>query len=74
MVDVKRKKNESFEAMARRFTKRIQQSGKVIQAKRVQLLEKKLNKNLRKNLKLRRLELNAQKETMRKSGRLKEEE
>lgn len=74
MVDVKRKKNESFEAMARRFTKRIQQSGKVIQAKRVQLLEKKLNKNLRKNLKLRRLELNAQKERMRKSGRLKEEE
>ena len=59
MVQVKRGKGESFEAMARKFTRRIQQSGKVLQAKKIQFIEPKVNKNKRKALTTRRLEINA---------------
>ena len=74
MAEVKRKKTESFESLIRKFNKRIIQSGKIIQAKKVQRLAKKVNRNKRKALTLRRLEINTEKEFMRKTGKLKEEE
>lgn len=73
MVDVKRKKVESFEALIRRFNKRLVQSGKILQAKKVQLWSKAPNKNLRKKLALRRLKIHAQKEYMKKIGKIKED-
>ncbi|MCC6639155.1 30S ribosomal protein S21 [Candidatus Falkowbacteria bacterium] len=73
MVDVKRKKNESFEGLIRKFNKRIMQSGKVLQAKKVQRLEKKINRNKRKALALRRNEIKTQTEFLRKTGTFKEE-
>lgn len=74
MVDVKRKKNESFEGLIRKFNKRIMQSGKVLQAKKVQRLAKKINRNKRKSLALRRNEIQTRTEFLRKTGQLKEEE
>lgn len=73
MVDVKRKKVESFEALIRRFNKRLVQSGKILQAKKVQLFAKAPNKNLRKKLALRRLKIHSQKEYMKKIGKIKED-
>ncbi len=74
MVEVKRKKGESFEGLIRKFTKRIQQSGKVLQAKKIRYDKKDPKKNLRKKLTLRRLKINAEREYLRKVGKLKEED
>lgn len=73
MVDVKRKKGESFEAMYRRFSKRMQQSGKIFEAKDRQFIKHKKNKNAQKNSALVSLKLRAKKEWLRKIGKLEEE-
>ncbi len=73
MVEVKRKKAESFESLIRRFNKRLVQSGKVLQAKKVRYEEKQPNKNLRRKLALRRIKVRGEKEYLRKIGKLKEE-
>lgn len=73
MVEVKRKKNESFEALIRKFNKRILQSGKVLQVKKVRFFPAKVNKNKRKKLTLRRLEINATRDYMKKTGKIKED-
>ncbi len=73
MVDVKRKKNESFESLIRRFNKRMVQSGKILQAKKIRYEKKKPNKSLRKKLALRRLKITSQKDYQRKIGKLKDE-
>lgn len=74
MVDVKRKKGESFEGLIRKFNKRIQQSGKVLQAKKIRYDKKEPNRNLRKKLALRRLKINSEREYLKKVGKLKEED
>jgi ribosomal protein S21 len=73
MTEVKRRKGETFESLLRRFNKRILQSGKVLQAKKIRFLEKEPNKNLAKKLALRRLRIRRQKEYFRKIGKLIEE-
>jgi ribosomal protein S21 len=73
MVEIKRKKGESFEAMIRKFNKKILQSGKVFQAKKIRYELPKVNKNKRHSLKLRRMEINAEKEWLKKTGRIKED-
>ena len=73
MTEVKRKKNETFESLLRRFNKKIIQSGKIIQAKKIRFLEKQPNKNLQKALALRRMKIKEQKEYLKKIAKLKEE-
>ena len=73
MVEVKRKKGESFEAMIRKFNKRILQSGKTFQVRKVKFFQPKINKNKRKALTLRRLEINSKKDYFKKTGRIKED-
>jgi len=73
MVDVKRKKKESFEAMYRRFSKRMQQSGKIFEAKDKQFIKPKKNKTAQKTSALVSLKLRAKKEWLRKIGKLEEE-
>ena len=74
MVEVKRKKGESFEALLRRFSRRIQQSGRVLQAKKVRFRQPEPNKNAQRDAALRRQFLGARREYLLKSGKLKEEE
>ena len=73
MVDVKRKKGESFEAMYRRFSKRMQQSGKIYEAKDRQFIKPKKNKTAKKTSALVSLKLRSKKEWLRKTGKLEEE-
>ncbi|PIR95035.1 hypothetical protein COT95_00900 [Candidatus Falkowbacteria bacterium CG10_big_fil_rev_8_21_14_0_10_37_6] len=73
MVDVKRKKGESFEAMYRRFSKRMQQSGKVLEAKDKQFVKPKKNRTSKKKSALVSLKLRSKKEWLRKTGKLEEE-
>lgn len=72
MVEVKRKDNESFESLMRRFSKKILQSGKILQAKKIKFYQKPINKRARKLKALRREEVKKQREYLRKIGKLDE--
>lgn len=74
MVEVKRKKGESFEALLRRFSRRIQQSGRMLQAKKVRFYDSPRSKTAQRAAAIRRTELGVRREYMLKSGKLKEED
>lgn len=73
-IDVKRKKGESFEAVFRRFTRRLQQSGKVLTVRAKRFRSKDASKNRTRNSALRRLEMGAKREYLLKTGKVKEED
>ncbi|MDD5043551.1 MAG: hypothetical protein PHD51_02665 [Patescibacteria group bacterium] len=72
--EIKRKRGETFEAMLRRFNRRMIQSKKLIQVKEGLHFKRTTNKNLRKRSALHRLKVRAEKEYLRKIGKLKEED
>ncbi len=71
--EIKRKKEESFESLLRRFNRRLLQSGKLIESKEKRYHEKEANKNKRKESALVRNKLRAKREYLRKTGKLPEE-
>jgi len=71
--EVKRKKGETFESLMRRFSRRVQQSGKLIQAKKIRFRIRKKSRNLQRASALRRAELREKHEYLKKIGKLKEE-
>lgn len=73
-VEVKRKKAESFEALLRRFSKRVQESGRIIQAKKIRFRQDVKNKNAQRAGALRREYLSARREFLIKSGQATEED
>lgn len=74
MLEVKRRKGESFDAFLRRFTKRVQLSGSMLEAKKHRFHSRNKNKTSVRNSALRRLENAAHREYLLKTGRLTEEE
>lgn len=73
MIETKRKKGETFESLLRRFNKRVQQSGRLIQAKKGRFHERPANKRALKESALKRKEIKEKKEYLKKIGELKEE-
>lgn len=73
MVQFKRKKGESFESFLRRFNKRLQQSGKLMEARKRRYHRDELNETKKKESALVSLKLKHTKEYLRKTGKLKEE-
>lgn len=73
-IEVKRKKGESFEAVFRRFSRRLQQSGKVLDVRSGRFFEKTPKKNRVHDSALRRLEMGERREFMLKTGKIKEED
>lgn len=73
MVEVKRKKGESFESLLRRFGRRVQQSGKVLEARKIRFFAEKPNKNKVRESALRRLEMREKRDYLMRIGQLKEE-
>jgi ribosomal protein S21 len=71
--EIRRKKNESFEAFLRRAKKRWQQSGKVLQVKKKNFYEPKPNKSARKKSALHKLRTTQKMEYLKKIGKLPEE-
>jgi len=71
--EIKRKKNESFEAFIRRVKKRWQQSGKILQVKKIRFYEREKNKNMRKKSALHRMTISSKMEYLKKIGRLPED-
>lgn len=74
MVEVKRKKGETFESFLRRFSKRMMQSGTILQFKKVRYYKRPVSKGLRKKSALVRKKRAELREYMRKIGRLEEED
>lgn len=72
MVEVKKKTGESNEGLVRRFIRKIQSSGKLIQVKKKQFHQPALNKRKVRLQAIRREELKKEKEILRKTGKLDE--
>ena len=72
MVQFKRKKGESFESFLRRFNKRLQQSGKLMEARKGRYVKKDKNSNQTKKSALISLKLRSKKEYERKIGKIEE--
>lgn len=73
MVDFKRKKGESFENFLRRFNKKLQQTGKLFEARQRQYTSKKKNKRQQKQYALVSKKMREEKEYLRKTGKLKDD-
>jgi len=73
-VEVKKKNNESNEALFRRFTKKIQSSGKLLRYKKGQFKESLKSRNKLRQDAIRRQKIRRQKDYLRKIGRLEEVE
>ncbi len=72
MVEVKKREGESVEALLRRFTKRVQQSGVLLRAKKGRFYSQPKTKREQKVEAKRRSVIRDQKEHLRKIGKLDE--
>jgi small subunit ribosomal protein S21 len=70
MVEVRRKERESLESLIRRFNKRVQQSGTLYVARKARFFERKKSRNLQRQSAIRSSELRAERELLKKLGKL----
>ncbi len=70
MVEVKKKDNESFESLLRRFNRKIQQSGVLIRARKTRFFEPGRSRNLLREDALRRNINREKREELKKLGKL----
>ncbi|MFZ2803965.1 MAG: hypothetical protein WA001_01960 [Patescibacteria group bacterium] len=73
MIEVKRRKAETFDSLLRRFQRRVQSSGKILQAKKIRFHKKDASKTKRHESALRREDKRKDYEYQLKTGQLKEE-
>jgi len=73
MIEVRKKENESTGSLLRRFSKKVQQSGLLLQARSSRFIEKVKSREERKKSALRRNQVVAEKERLRKLGKLEED-
>jgi len=74
MVEVRRRPQETTGAMLRRFTRRVQQSGILLRARKMKSYRPKLTKRMKRERALRRIEIKKERERLVKLGKLTEEE
>jgi len=72
-IEVKKKVGETTRSLLRRFSRRIQQSGVLIRARKARFREKERSKRDRRAGALRRVKIVGEKEKLRKMGLLEEE-
>lgn len=73
MVEIKRKKGETYDAMLKRFLGRVQKSGKSKEVKRRRFHNGGQNRTQRRDSALRRVQMSSKYEYLAKTGQLKEE-
>lgn len=73
MVEVRKRENETVGAMLRRFTRRVQQSGILIRARKMRFYEGKLTKRAVHERALRRNILTKERTRLEKLGKLVDE-
>jgi small subunit ribosomal protein S21 len=69
MVEVKRKDNESFENLLRRFNRKVQQSGVLIRARKTRFFEPGKSRNLVRTAAQRRAEMKVVRDELKKIGK-----
>ncbi|MDE2311467.1 MAG: 30S ribosomal protein S21 [Patescibacteria group bacterium] len=69
MVEVKKKENESFDSLLRRFNRKIQQSGVLVRARKTRFFEPPKSRNLQKVAARRRAQIRSQKEELKRLGK-----
>lgn len=70
MPEVRRKPKESFEGLLRRFSKKVQQSGKLLTVRKKRFYAPPKNRRSKQETALRRLTIEEKKEYLRKTGKL----
>lgn len=73
MAEIKRKQGESFESLIRRFNRKVQQSGRLIQSRKIRFYKPEKSRNLRRQSALRRLDIRDEREYLKKLGLLEDE-
>jgi ribosomal protein S21 len=74
VAEVRRKKGESFDSLLRRFTRKVQESGKLLQAKKIRYHAHGKSKNLQREAALRRTYLRDRREYLIRTGQATEED
>ncbi len=72
-IEVKKKQGETTRSLLRRFSRRIQQSGLLIRARKARFREREKSRRERRDSALRRVRIGKEKEKLRKMGLLEEE-
>jgi len=73
VAEVKKKKGESFEALVRRFNRRVQQSGKILQARKIRFRQEDKSLTRKRESALRREEIKEKRDFMIKTGKIKDD-
>lgn len=74
MVELKRKKGESFDAFFRRFVRQLQRSGRLFQARKVRYFERPKSKTRIREEAAKRTELREKRDYQRRIGKLPDED
>jgi len=74
VAEVKRKKGESFESLLRRFSRKVQESGKLLQAKKIRYHSRDKSKTAVREAALRREYLRGKREFLIRTGQATEED
>lgn len=74
MAEVRRKKGESFDSLLRRFTRKVQESGKLLQVRKIRFHSRSKSKNLQREAALRRAYLREHRAYLIRSGQKTEED
>jgi ribosomal protein S21 len=72
MVEVRKRDNESSDSLIRRFSRKVQESGVLLQARKVQFFQRKKSKKKIRQEAQRRSELQAERERLIKLGEIDE--
>ncbi len=70
MVEVKKKDNESFESLLRRFNRKIQQSGVLVRARKIRFFAPARSRNLLREDAVRRAVNREKREELKRQGKL----
>lgn len=68
-LEIKKQERETSQSLIRRFTRRIQQSGILLRARKIRFKERKKSEQMKKRAALRREELKREYERLRKLGK-----
>jgi ribosomal protein S21 len=71
-LEVKKQNRETSQALIRRFTRSIQQSGILLQARKIMFREKEKSEQMKKRAALRREKLKKEYEKLKKIGKIRE--
>jgi ribosomal protein S21 len=74
VAEVRRRKAESFEALLRRFTRKVQDSGRILQVKKIRYHKRKPSKTAQREGALRREYLRGRREYLIRTGLATEED